>query len=105
MMNEEILRAEGLTVGYSGKPVIENISLSARVGRILTLIGPNGVGKSTILKTLIRSLPPIKGTVTLLGRDGDACIPVEEISGISERFPYEFICDIGARVPRVYLSK
>ena len=69
MMNEEILRAEALTVGYAGKPVIENISLSARVGRILTLIGPNGVGKSTILKTLIRSLPPIKGSVTLLGKD------------------------------------
>ena len=43
--------------------------------------------------------------VTLLGRDQDACIPVEEISAGSERFPYEFICDIGARVPRVYVTE
>ncbi len=56
-------------MGYSGKPVIEKISLAARAGRILTLIGPNGVGKSTILKTLIRQLPPIGGSVKLLNRD------------------------------------
>ena len=68
-MNEVILKAEDLTVGYSGKPVIEKISLAARAGRILTLIGPNGVGKSTILKTLIRQLPPIGGSVRLLDRD------------------------------------
>ena len=37
-MNEVILQAEDLTVGYSGKPVIEKISLAARAGRILTLI-------------------------------------------------------------------
>ena len=68
-MNEVILEARDLTVGYNGKPVIENIALTARTGRILTLIGPNGVGKSTILKTLIRQLPPIGGRVELLGRD------------------------------------
>lgn len=42
--------------------------------------------------------------VTLIGRDGDEEITVEELSGICGRFPYEFICDIGKRVPRVYLN-
>lgn len=40
--------------------------------------------------------------VTLLGRDGGECIPVEELSELSGRFPYEFLCCVGKRVPRVY---
>ena len=40
--------------------------------------------------------------VTLLGRDGDAEITVDELGALSNRFPYEFVCDIGKRVPRVY---
>lgn len=42
--------------------------------------------------------------VTLIGKDGEEEITVEELSGICGRFPYEFICDIGKRVPRVYLK-
>lgn len=41
--------------------------------------------------------------VTLLGRDGEEEITIEELSAISGRFPYEFVCDIGKRVRRVYL--
>ncbi len=41
-------------------------------------------------------------TVTLLGRDGDAVISVEELSDLCGRFPYEFVCDISRRVPRVF---
>lgn len=40
--------------------------------------------------------------VTLLGRDGGESIPVEELSALSGRFPYEFLCCVGKRVPRVY---
>lgn len=40
--------------------------------------------------------------VTLMGRDGDAFLGVETLGEISGRFPYEFICDITKRVPRLY---
>lgn len=40
--------------------------------------------------------------VTLLGTDGEASVTVEELGGLSGRFPYEFVCDISKRVPRVY---
>ena len=60
---------ERLSVGYDGKPLIENIDIGVRRGEILTLIGPNGSGKSTILKSIIRQLRPIAGTVVLSGRD------------------------------------
>lgn len=41
--------------------------------------------------------------VTLLGRDGEAQITLEDLDAQSGRFPYEFVCDIGKRVPRVYV--
>ncbi len=42
--------------------------------------------------------------VTLLGRDRDSEITIEELDALSGRFPYEFVCDIGKRVPRVYID-
>ena len=63
------LSSERMTVGYDGKPLIENISIGVRRGEILTLIGPNGSGKSTILKSMIKQLRLIAGTVVLDGAD------------------------------------
>ena len=63
------ISAERMTVGYDGKPLIENISIGVRRGEILTLIGPNGSGKSTILKSMIKQLRLIAGTVVLDGKD------------------------------------
>lgn len=40
--------------------------------------------------------------VTLIGRDGDACITMEELGALSGRFNYELACDIGKRIPRIY---
>ena len=63
------ISAEQMTVGYDGRPLIENINIGVRRGEILTLIGPNGSGKSTILKSMIRQLRLLAGTVVLDGRD------------------------------------
>ncbi len=41
--------------------------------------------------------------VTLIGRDGEACVTVEELARIGGGFHYEIVCDIGKRVPRVYV--
>ena len=43
-------------------------------------------------------------TVTLLGRDGDAYISAEELSEWSHSFPYELVCTVGKRIPRVYIN-
>lgn len=63
------ISAEQMTVGYDGRPLIENINIQVKRGEILTLIGPNGSGKSTILKSMIKELKLIAGTVVLDGRD------------------------------------
>ena len=64
-MSETILRLEGLTVGYGKKEIVKDILAEVRRGEISCLIGPNGTGKTTILRTLIRELLPLAGTVLL----------------------------------------
>ena len=60
---------EKVSVGYDGKPLIEEVEIALRKGEILTLLGPNGAGKSTILKSIARQLSLIAGTVRLDGED------------------------------------
>lgn len=65
---EHFFSTDGLTVGYDGRPLIKGIELRLDKGRILALIGPNGGGKSTILKTITKYLESLHGTVYLDGR-------------------------------------
>ncbi|MGI6246244.1 MAG: ABC transporter ATP-binding protein [Pseudochelatococcus sp.] len=63
------LEGRGLSVGYGGRPVIEDIAISLRENEVLCLLGHNGAGKSTLLKTLFGLLAPAKGQVLLDGQD------------------------------------
>ncbi len=63
------LGAEGVTVGYADRVVLDNLDVAIPTGVITTVIGPNGCGKSTLLRTLSRLLKPRKGTVLLDGSD------------------------------------
>lgn len=63
------ISTESLSVGYGGIPLIRDIALSAGRGEIITLIGPNGSGKTTILRTIARQLAPLFGTVFIEGRN------------------------------------
>lgn len=58
-------KTEQMSVGYQGKPLIQNIEIGLNKGEILTLIGPNGAGKSTILKSIAKQLKLIGGAVYL----------------------------------------
>ena len=62
-MDEIYFNTSNLTVGYNKKPLIKDINISLKKGEILTLIGPNGGGKSTILKSISKFLSLINGTV------------------------------------------
>ncbi|MFJ8958506.1 ABC transporter ATP-binding protein [Lentzea sp. NPDC102401] len=63
------LGAEGVTVGYADRVVLDNLDVSIPAGVITTVIGPNGCGKSTLLRTLSRLLKPRQGKVLLDGGD------------------------------------
>lgn len=57
------LEVENLSKGYTEKPLFENLKLMIAVGERIAIIGPNGIGKSTLLKTLVGDLTPDTGTV------------------------------------------
>ena len=63
------LALDKLSVGYHGKALIKEITLQLKPGEILTLIGPNGSGKTTILKSISKQLASIGGVVAIDGRD------------------------------------
>lgn len=62
------LKTTNLSVGYKTRVVVANICLEIERGQIISVIGANGSGKSTILRTFAGLLRPIYGVVSILGR-------------------------------------
>ena len=63
------LALDGLAYGYPGRVVGEGVSFSLAQGEVLCLLGPNGGGKSTLLKTLLGLLPALGGKISVDGED------------------------------------
>ncbi|MDP3840010.1 MAG: ABC-F family ATPase [Methylococcales bacterium] len=57
------LEVEGVSKGYGAEPLFQNLNLMVSVGERIAVIGPNGIGKSTLLKTLVGELAPDTGVV------------------------------------------
>lgn len=71
--SELALNIQNLTAGYPGNVVLRNVSWQVKKGSLAAIIGPNGGGKSTLLKTAVGLLTPIEYTVMeLLGRSPKA---------------------------------
>lgn len=77
MASVELVSCRDLSCGYAGAPVVAGVSLALRAGEILTILGGSGSGKSTLLKTLAGLLPPLAGSVRLVGRDPFSLSAVE----------------------------
>src|ERR1700729_3920624 len=71
------LRATGVTAGYGGDPVIRNITLVADPGEVVSLVGANGSGKSTFLKSLVGVVRVTAGTVVIGETDVTGKAPEE----------------------------
>jgi ABC-type branched-subunit amino acid transport system ATPase component len=65
----DLLRVEGLSVGYGGSTVLEGLDLVVREGQAVALLGRNGVGKTTLLRALTGTLRPREGRVMFAGRE------------------------------------
>lgn len=63
------LEINNLSYGYSNKPIGNNVSFSIDDGQSLCLLGPNGIGKTTLLKTLLQILKPLSGEILIDGEN------------------------------------
>ena len=72
-MNKPTIEIRSLSTGYRGKNnvtvVAHDINATIYGGELTCLLGPNGAGKSTLLRTLSAFLPPVKGEITIMGRN------------------------------------
>jgi polar amino acid transport system ATP-binding protein len=86
-VRSRLLRLADVTSGYSGKPVIMDVSFTVFEGEKVVVIGPNGSGKSTLLKTILMLIEPIKGSIIF--RDVDIVkLPKSELPRIRVRMGY-----------------
>jgi urea transport system ATP-binding protein len=73
----ELLKVDGLNQYYGGSHILRNVSLQAQLGEVTVILGRNGVGKTTLLKSLMGLVPVKTGRITLGEED------------ITHRTPYE----------------
>ena len=83
-----LLAASGIVSGYGEIEILHGVSLHVGAGEVVAIIGPNGCGKSTLMKTIFGLLEPTQGTVAFQGTD---------ITGMP---PHEVVCQGLSYVPQ-----
>ena len=69
IMNDVMIRFEGVTKSYNSKTAISNLSFQVKRGEFLGYLGPNGAGKTTSIKCMIGLVRPEKGRILIDGKD------------------------------------
>jgi ABC-type Mn2+/Zn2+ transport system ATPase subunit len=69
-VSDTLLTVDGLAVGYGGEPVLRDVTFTAGAGQRIAVLGPNGGGKTTLFRTLLRELMPAAGTLDRPARIG-----------------------------------
>ena len=88
-LGPDVLVVDGLFAGYGRKQVVFDVSLHVREGEIVTVLGHNGSGKSTTIKTILGLLPAQGGSVTYLGKDVTRAGPRHNVKGGMAMIPSE----------------
>lgn len=76
-MSTSALDVKGIRSGYGEAPVVRDVSFDVRPGEIFALLGKNGMGKSTLLKSVMGFLPLHAGSVGIFGADTTGLPPYE----------------------------
>jgi urea transport system ATP-binding protein len=74
-----MLEVQGLNQFYGGSHILRDLAFTARVGEVTVVLGRNGVGKTTLLKSLMGVVPAKTGSVALDGRDITRAAPYERV--------------------------
>jgi len=105
------LSIRGLGAGYPARPVLEDVDLDVAGGELVALLGPNGCGKTTLLRAITGVLPVRRGTLTLDGHDLAGLKPgqvarrvatVAQSAALPQRFT-AFECVLMGRTPHLGL--
>lgn len=91
------ITCENLSAGYAGRALFSDLSFSVHKGDYLCIIGENGAGKTTFMKTLLGLQPPVKGKISL----GDG-LRAEDVGYLSQQTPAQR--DFPASVEEIVLS-
>jgi len=63
MHTKNCITLKDVTIGYHGNPILRDVNFSIKKGAFTVLVGPNGSGKTTMFKTILRLIPPVCGSV------------------------------------------
>ncbi len=66
--NSRVIEIKDLWFSYNGTPILESVSLTICAGDFVAVIGPNGGGKTTLVKLILGILKPSRGTIRIFGR-------------------------------------
>jgi len=78
------IRFDGISASLGGRPVLSGVSFTVPPGVRTALVGPNGGGKTTLVRVLVGSLAPAAGRVTFVDRDGRE-VPRPRLGYLSQR--------------------
>ena len=86
-MDGTILHFDNLTLGYDRHPAVHHLDYAIRAGALVAVVGPNGGGKSTLLKGTVGSLTPLGGEIRLTGIETSDIAYLPQQSEIDRSFP------------------
>ena len=78
-----VIEVDNLSFGYPGRPVGKDVSFALDVGEVMCLLGPNGGGKTTLLKTILGIQPAQDGQVRIAGEDAASWTPAERAQALA----------------------
>ena len=67
-MAEAVVELEGVWFSFNGRTILRDVDLTVKRGDFMGMIGPNGGGKTTLIKLMLGLLRPVKGRIRILGR-------------------------------------
>lgn len=82
-MSDPFLTTEALTVGHGHEPLLRELKLELAKGKLVALLGVNGIGKSTLLRTLAGLQEPLSGRVLVEGKDLYRMLPMDRARTVS----------------------
>ncbi len=74
-MSTPLVAVNNVAFAYNRQPVLQDVNLAIRQGDFIAMIGPNGGGKTTLLKLILGLLKPEKGTIRVMGKPALAAAP------------------------------